>query len=238
MTFQIISIDSRVQVPLHLAFDNFGALSHNLRGMSAPSTLSRRERNLADIRARAVELAERIVLEHGGDALSARGLAHSLGISVGSLYNAFGDLDGVIRAVNARCAKRLSDALRDALDHAPSAPRARVIALGEAYFDFAQKEPRRWYMLFDRQSDLELDPQTSELQTSLLNMLISAGGGDPSVEAHRQFFLLLWASVHGLASLASRPNIVMVQPDVARVHMRHLIKAAFRNFPKAGNTDV
>ncbi|MEM1378646.1 MAG: TetR/AcrR family transcriptional regulator [Pseudomonadota bacterium] len=204
--------------------------------MSAPKTQSRRERNLADIRHRAIEVAERIVLDHGGGALHARGLAQDLGISVGSLYNAFGDLDGVIRAVNARCAERLAENLRRALETAPDAPRARVIAIGEAYFDFAQAEPRRWYMLFDRPSDLELDPQTADVQTSLLDMLIRAGDGDPGIEQHRQFFLLLWASVHGLVSLASRPNIVMIQPDVARGYMRDLIKAAFRNFPDSSQT--
>lgn len=200
--------------------------------MSNTKPPSRRERNLADIRTRATEIAERIVLEQGGGALHARGLAEELGISVGSLYNAFGDLDGVIRAVNRRCADRLSQALRNALKTAPPEPRARVIALGEAYFDFAQREPRRWYMLFDRRSDLELDSQTAEVQTSLLDMLVRAGGGKPEVEEHRQFYLLLWASVHGLVSLASRPNIVMIQPDLARGYLHDLIKAAFRNFPK------
>lgn len=215
-----------------MAFDNTGAFYQLLFGMNAPPPLSRRERNLADIRARATEIAERIVLEQGGSALTARGLAKELSVSVGSLYNAFGDLDGVIRAVNARCAERLAASLRSALNSAPPEPQARVIAIGEAYFDFAQAEPRRWSMLFDRRSDLDLDSQTVEIQTSLLDMLVRAGGGKPEIEAHRQFFLLLWASVHGLVALASRPNIVMIQPDVARVYMHDLIKAAFHNFPE------
>lgn len=200
--------------------------------MSTEKTVSRRDRNLAGIRERATTVAERIVLEKGGDALSARGLAKALGISVGSLYNAFGDLDGVVRAVNSRCAARLADALRTAVDHAPADARARVIAIGEAYFDFAYSEPRRWYMLFERDSDLQLDAKTAELQEGLLDMLIRAGDGDPSNEQHRQFFLLLWASVHGLVSLACRPSIVMINPDVARRYMHDLIAAAFRNFPE------
>jgi AcrR family transcriptional regulator len=200
--------------------------------MSTEKTLSRRDRNLARIRERATTVAERIVLEKGGDALNARGLAKELGISVGSLYNAFGDLDGVVRAVNSRCAARLADALREALGQAPDTARARVIAIGEAYFDFAYSEPRRWYMLFERDSDLQLDAKTAELQEGLLEMLIRAGDGDPSNEQHRQFFLLLWASVHGLVSLACRPSIVMINPDVARHYMHDLIAAAFRNFPE------
>ncbi|MGA9253293.1 MAG: TetR/AcrR family transcriptional regulator [Roseobacter sp.] len=200
--------------------------------MTTKEKLSRRDRNLADIRDRATTVAERIVLEKGGGALNARGLAKELGISVGSLYNAFGDLDGVVRAVNARCADRLAQALRGALAAAPDSARGKVIAIGEAYFDFANAEPRRWYMLFERDSDLQLDFKTTELQEGLLNMLIRAGDGDPADEQHRQFFLLLWASVHGLVSLACRPSIVMIQPEVARSYMHDLIGAAFRNFPE------
>ncbi|MEE4188761.1 MAG: TetR/AcrR family transcriptional regulator [Roseobacter sp.] len=205
--------------------------------MNTRTKLSRRDRNLADIRSRATDLAERIVLEKGGGALSARGLATELEISVGSLYNAFGDLDGVVRAINARCAERLACALRKALSGAPDTARGRVIAIGEAYFDFAHSEPRRWYMLFERDSDLQLDSQTAELQEGLLTMLIRAGDGDPENEQHRQFFLLLWASVHGLVSLACRPSIVMIQPEVARRYMHDLIGAAFRNFPETAPSD-
>lgn len=200
--------------------------------MTTPKTLSRRDRNLAEIRKRATEVAERIVLEKGSGALSARGLAKDLKISVGSLYNAFGDLDGVVRAVNARCAERLADALRASLRTAGPTARDRVIAIGEAYFDFAQAEPRRWYMLFEQDSSLQLDAKTAELQEGLLEMLIRAGDGDPTDEQHRQFFLLLWASVHGLVSLACRPSIVMISSDVACQYMRDLIAAAFRNFPE------
>ncbi|MFK7762323.1 MAG: TetR/AcrR family transcriptional regulator [Roseobacter sp.] len=202
--------------------------------METQEKLSRRDRNLADIRERATQVAERIVLEQGGGALSARGLATELQISVGSLYNAFGDLDGVIKSVNERCANRLATALRNALAQTEGSSRARVIAIGEAYFDFAASEPRRWYMLFERDGDLQLDARTASLQEGLLDMLIRAGEGDPGNEQHRQFFLLLWASVHGLVSLACRPNIVMISPDVARNYMHDLIAAAFRNFPQTG----
>lgn len=200
--------------------------------MNQEKPLSRRDRNLADIRERATTVAERIVLEKGGSALNARGLAKELGISVGSLYNAFGDLDGVVRAVNSRCAERLAATLRAALKEAAPDARSRVVAIGEAYFDFAHSEPRRWYMLFERDSDLQLDVKTAELQEGLLEMLIRAGDGDPADAQHRQFFLLLWASVHGLVSLACRPTIAMISADVARDYLHDLIGAAFRNFPE------
>jgi len=193
--------------------------------------LTRRERNLADVRDRATALAERIVLEHGADALTARGLAKQLGISVGTLYNAFGDLDGVVRAVNARCGERLAAHLEAALAASTPAPRDRVAAIGQAYLDFALSEPRRWWMLFERSIDSAPDPVSLALQERLLRMLIQAGGGDPERPAHRQFFLLLWASVHGLVSLAVRPSIAAIDPQAARAYVTDLVDAGFRAFP-------
>lgn len=199
--------------------------------MTDNATLSRRDRNLADIRDRATLIAERIVLDQGVGALSARGLAKELGVSVGSLYNAFGDLDGVVRAVNATCAKMLLTSLQLAVEGAAPERRSRIAALGEAYFDFAVAEPHRWRLLFERRSDVAPDRKTEELEARFLEMLFRAGDADPASEDQRQFFLLLWASVHGLASLASRPTITSINPTRARTHVRDLIETSFNTFP-------
>lgn len=193
--------------------------------------LSRRERNLIDIRDRATVLAERIVLEDGIDALSARRLATELGISVGSLYNAFGDLDAVVRAVIANCAAMLSSILYATAEAPHGDKRARLTALGEAYFDFAVAEPQRWWLMFEYKSDKPWDEKAQEFQTGLLEMLIRAGEGNPTSAQHQQFFLVLWASVHGLVSLARRPTIVTVNPDVARTYISDLVDSGFDTFP-------
>ncbi len=203
----------------------------NTTSTTRPTSSSRRELNLADVRERATVLAEHLVLEQGSNALNARGLARRLGVSVGTLYNAFGDLEGVVRAVNARCAERLAVALRSAAETAAAEPRARVIAIGRAYLDFALSEPRRWWMLFERDVDA---PATSSLNTQeqLLRMLILAGGGDPEEPRDREFFLLLWASVHGLVSLAVRPSIAAINPEAARDYIGSLVDAGFRSYPR------
>lgn len=193
--------------------------------------LSRRERNLADIRDRATLLAEHIVLREGLDALSARRLAKELNISVGSLYNAFGDLEAVVRAVIAKSAVMLSDLLHAAVETSAPENRARVVALGEAYFDFAIAQPQRWSLLFEYKSNVAPDEKVQDFQTGLLEMLIHAGEGDPQSQTHRQVFLLLWASVHGLVSLACRPTIVAIDPKIARTYIGDLVTAGFNAFP-------
>lgn len=199
--------------------------------MIKEKTLSKRDRNLADIRERATLVAERIVLQEGVDALNARRLARELDVSVGSLYNAFGDLTAVVRAVIAKCAAMLSARLHAAIENAAQDKRSRVVALGEAYFDFAIAEPRRWSLMFEYRLEDHQDPKAQDYQTGLLEMLIRAGEGDPKSEQHRQFFLLLWASVHGLVSLACRPTIVAINPEVARTYIGDLVNSGFNAFP-------
>lgn len=185
--------------------------------------MSKRDQNLAQIREKATEIAERIVLEQGRDALSARGLAAEIGVSVGSLYNAVGDLEAVLRTVIAKSAGILSRALEMAVATAPDDKRARLVALGEAYFDFALTEPQRWWLLFEYRAHAVPDQKMQDFQARLLEMLIRAGEGDVTSDRHRQVFLQLWASVHGLVTLACRPTIVTVDPVEARTYIGELV---------------
>lgn len=193
---------------------------------------TRRERNLAEIRKQGCVRAEQIVLEEGLSALSARGLATDLKISVGSLYNAFGDLDGLVQSVVIRFTEQLACALQKAVETAPNNDKERLTAMGEAYLNFALSEPRRWSALFGRELGPLSDPYSQALQEKLLETLVIAGGGDPNSPVHREFFVLLWASVHGLVSLAVRPTISAIDPEVARKHIRTLVETGYKSFPK------
>lgn len=212
-----------------MTIDLGNAAPEELRMTKNPK-LSKRDRNLADIRERAIPIAEHIVLNEGIDALSARRLAKDINVSVGSLYNAFGDLDAVVGAVIAKSAILLSETLHAASQKPALDKQERVTAIGEAYLDFALAEPMRWWLLFEYRSNIAPDQKVQEFQIGLLEMLIAAGEGDPKSNAHRAFFLLLWASVHGLVSLACRPTIIAIEPDVARTYLGDMVRSGFRNF--------
>ncbi|MCE8534744.1 TetR/AcrR family transcriptional regulator [Ruegeria pomeroyi] len=201
--------------------------------MTKENSLSRRDRNLANIRETTVPVAERIVLEEGIDALNARRLAREIGVSVGSLYNAFGDLDAVLRAVIEQSALMLSRTLHAAIEQPAPDARTRVVRLGEAYLDFAIAEPQRWWLLFEYKSNTPPDDKAQEFQIGLLEMLVDAAGGNPKSEQQRQVFLLLWASVHGLVTLACRPTIVALNPDAARTYIADLVDTGLKSFPIA-----
>jgi len=103
------------------------------------------------------ELAELIVAE--GHALlsevgfarfSAREVAKRIGYSVGTLYNVFGNYDGLILAINGRTLDLWRAALEAKLGGAKAAaPLDRLEQAVAVYFDFAASHRHAWAALYD-----------------------------------------------------------------------------------------
>ena len=85
---------------------------------------------------RVLAIAEVLLNEGGMDNLKARTIAEQAGISVGSVYNLFSDLDGVHRAVNRRLLDRLgaagAAAMADLSQRGITDVRQRLLALASA----------------------------------------------------------------------------------------------------------
>lgn len=193
--------------------------------MQEKDATSRRDRNLAEIRRKGGEVAERLLVKDGYEALTARGLAQATGCSVGALYNAFGHIDGVVREVNMRSALQLQAALRARLEDAPPALEAQLVAMAEAYFDFALAEPQRWRALFEYPVQTPDDGRLFAVQDELLAMLRGVAGVADSTGPEAVRLTLLWASVHGLTSLASKGTISRLETRAARRHLAVLVRA-------------
>lgn len=158
-------------------------------------------------------LAARVVSAEGVGGLSARGLAGAAGISVGTLYNLFGDLDGVVREVNLGAMAALEEALRGALAGAGEDREARLTALAVAYSAFARADPNRWGALFRLRPERSPDPRVAVAEGRLLGLLREAAGPLPE-EALRA----LWAAVHGVVELGTRRHLEGAEaPDYARL---------------------
>src|SRR6516165_7239233 len=83
--------------------------------------------------------AERIVEEHGPDALSVRGVAGDVGTTTRAVYSLFGSKEGLIAALGAHA----FDLLRAGLDALPTTndPAADLIAAGLMFRCFAIEHP-------------------------------------------------------------------------------------------------
>ena len=74
------------------------------------------------LREEILQLADRLLATEGLDALQARRIAREADCSVGTIYNIFGDIDGLIVAANSRTLIAMGQSLRQSLDAAGSLP--------------------------------------------------------------------------------------------------------------------
>ncbi|WP_233238327.1 TetR/AcrR family transcriptional regulator [Bordetella sp. LUAb4] len=129
------------------------------------------------------ELAELIVAEGhsllsevGFAKFSAREVAKRIGYSVGTLYNVFGNYDGLILAINGRTLDLWRAALVAKLDGASEAtPMARLEQAVAVYFDFAASHRHAWASLYDFRlpSDVALPAFYADKLAAVIDILIN-----------------------------------------------------------------
>ena len=101
------------------------------------------------LRAQLIAVARTVLTTEGLGALQARRIARDAHCSVGTLYNIFGDIDGLILAANQLTLADLGCALEQAATGAVRRDlNARLMALAIAYLAFAMAHPKAWRAVF------------------------------------------------------------------------------------------
>ena len=179
-----------------------------------------------EIRAVTLDAATEVIDAEGYLALNARALASAAGCSVGTLYNVFGDLDGVIYAINLRTAHALYAALEAALEQSGRRPADRLHALADAYFDFAVAYPRRWEAMFRFRLKNKRDGSVGRAGEALFNLLKDSVNGMVEDDA----LLALWAAIHGVVELATQEHLMFYASGSERRYLNLIIDTAFKGF--------
>jgi AcrR family transcriptional regulator len=188
---------------------------------------------------RMADIAERLISTEGLQAVQARRVAQEADCSVGTLYNVFGGLDGLVIAANTRTLKALGEKLETAARGATAGPLdARLMALALAYRDFAYEQNRRWRALFDhRMEPGRVVPDSYRAQQEGLLMLIErciAGHiADPGERASAA--RALFSGVHGIVWLALDNKLGALGPEETERQVRFIVGAAARGL-MAGST--
>ena len=158
------------------------------------------------LREEILALAGRLLETKGLDALQARRIAKAADCSVGTIYNIFGDIDGLILAANSRTLAAMGRALVAALDEARQLPvRDRLMALAIAYMHFALENQSQWEAVFKhrRPPGAEIPPAYLEDQARLLALIEGVIGEIvPITEARAKTARALFGAVHGIVALA------------------------------------
>ena len=177
-----------------------------------------------ELKSEIVAIAERIVEAEGLDGLNARKIAQAAGCSVGTLYNLFEHLDGIVRAVNLASIRIMRADLTAGLEAAEPTVETRLIALADAYYDFAREHPNRWCALFRFRSSTPADTEIDVAQEGIFEILRMAVGGDETDDVLQA----LWAAVHGVVELAASHKFAGVVPGRERGYVHLIVRAGLR----------
>lgn len=172
-----------------------------------------------------VTAAEAIAREEGLRGLGMRRLAAAVGYAPNSIYHAVGDLDQVVLRVNARTFARLHGALTRAIGPDATA-RENALRVAEAYLAFVAEAPRLWSLVPEHAMPTG-DPfpdwyeEALSRTTGLVDTVLAPLLPDPAERGRA--VAVLWASLHGLASLSISGKLAVLTPEPPGALARMLV---------------
>lgn len=148
-----------------------------------------------------LQAGEALMAETGLAGFSAREVAKRVGYTIGTIHNVFGNVDGLVMAINTRTFSVWAADLRARL---ATSGRDRIAALVGAYFAFARANPRRWSAIYEHRIVAETIPADQaavrgELTGIVVEEVAAALGRPPDDEVGTLARSLV-ATVHGHCS--------------------------------------
>ena len=175
-----------------------------------------------------IKVGLKLIRKDGFRSFSARKVASEVGYTVGSVYHVFGSYDGLILHINVAILDYMYEEVKSALEGARR--KEGLLALAEAYVDFAGAHYPAWLALFEYRLDetTELpDWYQERLQALFLlieDQLLPYVGNDRK-KARREA-KVLWAGIHGIATLGLSGKLDVVGAD----SMHLLVKSFIGNY--------
>jgi AcrR family transcriptional regulator len=181
---------------------NVGAPEMN--NASARNSMARPRQHAPEaLHAQVMAACDAWLQSHPAHALSLRALAREVGCAPSTLLKLYGSFGNLLQHVNIQTLGLLRSVIES---QGVAAPEPRLKALALAYWQFAQREPYRWQLLFDYPlaQEGELDQRQTDMIEALFRRVEATlkeyqpALGD--LEA-RRLGRTLWGSVHGLVQL-------------------------------------
>lgn len=194
------------------------------------STMSKASQRKAQLHSDLIDAAEKRIAEHGVTQLRARDLAKDVGCSLGSIYNVFDDLHDLILHTNARTLMAIDEVMAASVAGEGEGPRAIMVNLAWAYFEFAVNHNKPWRGLFDHAfpKDYDSPEWMYEGQLKLLKHIeepLSETRPNASAEEISLIARTLFSAVHGVVELALDDRTVGLPLEAVRDQLRMLIES-------------
>ncbi|MCC8958137.1 TetR/AcrR family transcriptional regulator [Bradyrhizobium sp. Pear77] len=186
---------------------------------------SRRDRKKLQRRGLLIEIARRYIAIKGLKSLKVRDVAEAAGCSIGSVYNEFGDFDGLILTVNRETVQALTERLKAV---PADDPLRQLHGLADAYLGFATEHANLLRSLFEhRMEDDRPFPEDilamvmdafALMHAPLVRLLPDRDPGDVAVLSRMMF-----SAVHGIISLGLEERMVAVPPEQLRERLAQFV---------------
>ena len=168
-----------------------------------------------ELRERILSAGEELVAQSGASGLTARRLADRIGYSVGTLYNFFEDLDDLVVHINGRTLDHMYTACARVTKR--PGPEEALRAYARAYLRFTKEHDRLWAMVLDGSSHHHRElPDWYQAKVARLLGLVEQALAPliPGDKDRKRSARVLWASLHGISSLAGASAVVENPPEL------------------------
>ncbi len=188
------------------------------------------------LRKNVLKIGHKLIEEEGLASVQARRIAKQAGCAVGSIYNIYDDLDELIIALNMATLAELGQALKNAHTASSGDPtHERLLALAEAYFNFAATNQKHWRAIFEHQlpEGRFTPPQYRADQDKLFALVEDILLDEVSpTSARASAARALFASVHGIVSLSLDRKLGEFEPEETRKQIEFLVGCAARGLQR------
>jgi len=180
-----------------------------------------------ELHATILTVATQIIKDEGMKSLSVRKIAKEIGCAVGTIYNIFNSIDDIFLTINAATMTRLYKQLQQEAQEESDSLTALVM-LGRAYVAFSRDNYHLWSLLVDHKlqpgSTLPVNVQEKIddlflLVSGMVAPLVSNDKGKADLAAK-----VLWASLHGVCSLAMSGKLDTVKAEATDVLAESLVR--------------
>ncbi len=177
-------------------------------GRVKAASKARRTHHRAELRSRIMAAARTLLEEGGSEAVSMRAIAERIGYSATTIYLHFEDRDALLFALLDEAFGEFRAEMATAIAM-PASARERIRAMGRAYVRFALEHPAQYRLMFVQRPDFLLahGPEEAGARIESLGALADLVAESPAGNNHPARATVsadaLWATVHGIAALAT-----------------------------------
>ncbi len=171
---------------------------------------ARRGYHHGNLRQALIDAARQLMADYGPEGVTLSEAARMAGVSPAAPYRHFKDRANLLSALAIEGFTSFADALETSWNNGAGGPLTSLSRIGQAYVDFARRQPAFYAAMFESGIDHGSDPELSRQSNRAFGVLRDAAAAMHAVlpEDRRapplMIALHVWTMAHGIASLFLR----------------------------------